>query len=258
VLDTIVDPALRPKLARHIAALYAPVARAVGWKPAANEPASRRRLRTDVLYALALQLDDKATLDEAARLGRRYLGIGGDGKPHPDAVDPDLVGLALAAAARQGDAKVFDAILAQAVATPDAQLRGRLLVALGSVRERSLLDRALGVALDARVPASERLYTLFVPLSTLETRDQAWAWLAQHFDELAKALPDRHAGRIPGLYKVCDGKRADAVRDFFGSRAEAYTGMPRELAHALETSAQCAARADAQRTSVDGYARPFR
>jgi peptidase M1-like protein/ERAP1-like protein len=258
VLDTIVDPTLRPKLARHIAGLYAPIARAVGWKPATNEPASRRTLRTEVLSALALQLDDKATLDEAARLGRRYLGIGGDGKLHPDAVDPDLLGLAVAAALRQGDATVFDAVLARAVAATDAQLRSRLLVALGSVRDGSLLERALGLALDPRLRANERLFTLFFPLSTLETRDQAWAWIEHHFDELAKLLPDRHAARILGAYKICDGKRADAVRNFFGSRAEAYSGMPRELAHALEYAEQCAARAAAQRASVDAYARPFR
>ena len=257
-LDTIVDPSLRPKLARHVAALYAPTARAVGWRPSPTEPPWRKKLRTGLLGALATQLDDKATLDEAARLGRRWLGIGGDGKPHRDAVDPDLLGLALAAAARQGHAKVFDTIVAQLEAATDSQLRSRFLLALGSVRAPALLDRALALALDPRLRANERLLALAIPLATLETRDQAWAWLEAKFDELAKLLPDRYAGYIPSLFRICDARRADQLRSFFTPRAETYTGMPRKLAQALEDAAQCAARADAQRACVDAYARAAR
>ena len=183
------------------------------------------------------------------------LGVGGDGAFHPEVVDPDLASTALGAAMRTGDAKVFDALVARFAGSEDAQIRQRMLGALASTRDPALLRRALDLSLDPRLRQNERLTIVGALLATLETRDVAWTWLTAHFDALVPMLPDRYAGFMPRFYKVCDATRADAVRAFFTPRVDKLTGGPRNLALALETAEQCAARVAAQQASVDRYER---
>jgi alanyl aminopeptidase len=255
--DFMVTGARRTSLRARIAKLYAPAVAKLGWKPAANDPPWRRLFRSDVYNFVALHLEDRALVAEAARLGRRMLGVGaaGDGTFHPEVVDPDLASTALGAAMRSGDATVFDALVARFAGSEDAQIRQRMLGALASTRDPALLGRALDLSLDPRLRQNERLTIVGALLGTLETRDVAWTWLTAHFDALVPMLPDRYAGFVPRFYKVCDPTRADALRVFFTPRVDKLTGGPRNLALALETADQCAARVAAQQASVDRYER---
>jgi len=248
----LVDGAARQALRAHIARLYAPAVAALGWKATATDSPARRLYRAKLLDFLAIDIADPATQREAARLGRRLLGLDRDRVRHPDAVDPDLADTALEAAARTGGAAVFDALVAELGRTEDAQIRERILGALSGVREPALIARALELSLDPKLRKTERLAPLRL-LASIETRDVAWAWLKAHFDELAALLPDRYGGRLPQMYKVCDPARAEEVRAFFTPRVDKLTGGPRNLAQALETAQQCAARVDAQRDSVERY-----
>jgi len=241
--------ALRARIAR----LYAPAVAALGWTPSAQDRPWRRRLRTELLGFLALKIQDPPVLAEAARRGRRLLGLERDGVRHPDAVAPDLADVALSAAARTGGAAAFDALVAELARSADAQVRQRTLVALASAREPALVARALDLALDPRLRKNERVVALGALLKAADTHAAAWTWLTVHFDALAPELPDRFAGQIPRQIRLCDRARIDEVRAFFAPRIDKYTGAPRNLAQALEAAAQCAARASAQRDSVFAY-----
>jgi alanyl aminopeptidase len=251
----LVDGKARDAWRARIARTYAPAVASLGWTPSATERPWRRLFRETLLGALALQLEDPAVLGEAARRGRRLLGLDRDHLVHPDAVAPDLAGTALAAAARTGGAAVFDALVAELARSQDAQLRQRLLVALASAREPALVGRALDLALDPRLRQNERLIALKPLLGALATRDAAWTWLTAHFDALVAMLPDRFGGRLPDMLAMCDEPRIAQVRAFFTPRVDKLTGGPRNLAQALESAAQCVARAGAQRASVLGYLR---
>ena len=61
----------RAKFRAHVTQLYLPVAKTLGWKPAATDDSWRRSARTAILGYLALDVDEKTTLDEAARLRTR-------------------------------------------------------------------------------------------------------------------------------------------------------------------------------------------
>ncbi len=244
----VLDGKPRDAMRAHVARLYAPVVRALGWTATPTEPAWRRTFRPRLLEFLALVIEDKALLDEAARLGRRYLA--GDTR----AVDPDLVALALAGVARRGDAAVVDALIAKLVHADDAQLRQQILSALGNVRTPALVERALELSLDPRLHANERLTVLARLLQAIETRDAAWAWLGTHFDALVALLPDRYGGYLPSMLAACDPTRTAALATFFTPRVDALTGGPRNLANAIDAGKQCAALVAAQRGSVTGFA----
>jgi hypothetical protein len=123
------------------------------------------------------------------------------------------------------------------------------------VRDPALVDRALALGLDGRLRENERLTIVATLLAFVETRDAAWHWLQAHFDELVPILPDRYAGFVPLLVSPCDPARTEELRAFFTPRIDKLTGGPRNLAHAIETATQCAARASAQRDSVATYLR---
>ena len=250
VLDFALDDTLRSAMREYIDQLYAPTVKSLGWASSPAEKPWQRLLRSRLLAFLALGTEDKSTLDAAAKLGRAYLGIGGDGKLHPEAVDADLAGIALSAAARKGDAKFFDALLQRLAESQDAPLRRRLLGAMANVRDPALVQRALDIALDPQLRANERLFTLASLLDAVPTRDVAWAWLKAHFDALAPLLPDRFGGALPGIPRFCDAEHADDLRAFFTPRVEKLTGGPRNLAQALERTEQCRLRAAAQAASA--------
>jgi alanyl aminopeptidase len=248
----MVDGAARQALRAHIARLYAPAVAQLGWTPSRTDSPVRRQYRVRLLDFLALGIEDPAQLREAARRGRRWLGLDGDHVRHPDAVDPDLTGVALWAAARTGGADVFEALVGELARSEDAQVRERILVAVSGARDPALIGRALDLSLDPKLRKNEHLVPLRL-LGMADTRDTAWAWLKLHFDALAPMLPDRFGGRIPGMYAICDAQRADDLRAFFTPRVEQLTGGPRSLAQALEGAQQCAARLAAQRDSVQRY-----
>jgi cytosol alanyl aminopeptidase len=246
----IVEGAQRATLRARIARLYGPALASLGWKPAVTDRPWRRLFRAKLLEFLALDIEHPAVLAEAARLGRRMLGLDRLPGRNPDAVAPDLAGIALAAAVRKGGPDVFDAVLAELARTDDAQLRQRTLTALASTRDPALVTRALDLALDRQLRKSERLVTVEELLRSLETRDLAWSWLEAHFDTLAPLLPDRFGGRIPRAFTLCDPQRIQAVRAFFAPRIDKLTGGPRNLAQALERAEQCIQLVAAQRDSL--------
>jgi len=258
VADTMLDGEPRKALRAHVARLYAPAVASLGWTPAATDTSWRRTFRSNLLSFLALDIEAPAVLGEAARRGRRMLGLDRDHARHPDEVSPDLAGTVLAAAARTGGPEVFGALVDVLAGSEDAQLRQRLLGALGDVRQPALVARALDFSLDPRLRKNERLNVLAKLLGALATRDVAWAWLQAHYDELVPLLPDRFGGRLPSMMAACDAKRAEQLRAFFTPRVEQLTGGPRNLAQALEVAEQCEARVAAQRDSIERYAAALR
>ncbi len=255
LIEEVLDDASAAKLRARVRALYAPAAASLGWKHAPGESSWRALERTNLLTFLAMRMDDAKLLAEGARLGRAYLGLdakasGGDGALHPEAVDADLAGLAAACAVRAGDVRIWETVERAAYKAEDPTKRRELLVALASTTDPALARRALDLALGSKLRKNERLVTVQALLDGRATRDLAWAWLRERFDELADMLPDRYPGYVPLTIRACDAKRADEVNAFFAPRVPSHTGGPRNLALAIERMRSCAALADEQRRSA--------
>lgn len=227
--------------------LYRPVLARLGLKPKRpDEDGETRQLRARVLSFLALSMNDQAALDKAAALGRAYLGFGKDNQLHPEAVEPSLVGAALAAAVRKDGAPLADALMKLLDDSEDALLRGRVISALASATDPALAARARALVLDPRLRANERLTPLFIQASQPETREDTWTFVQERYDDIVAALPDTHRGALPwATESFCSEEQAQAVEAFLAPRAEKLPGAPRNLASALESIRLCAARVKA-------------
>jgi alanyl aminopeptidase len=239
----------RPRVNAYAVKLFAPVLERVGFSGARGESASTRRLRRQIIDLLA-QSRDPAVLKEAVARGLAYAGLT-DGKFHPEAVDPDLAGLVLGIAVEEGDQKIFDALVDRLAHTDDAEIRGRILGALGQARDATRSARVLALSLDPRLRKDEGLTEVFSQADDYRTRQAAWAWLQANFETLVQKVPESYAAFIPYVAtSFCDTQHADEATAFFSPRAGKHDGMPKNLRQAVESMHLCAAQAAAQRESA--------
>ncbi|MBI2395738.1 MAG: M1 family metallopeptidase [Deltaproteobacteria bacterium] len=254
--EWLFDTPLRPNVEGWARKLYGKTGAALGFgapKKSVEESPERTFLRQNVLWFLATIGRDPAVRKEAAAHGRAWIGFGKDDQLHPEAVDPNLAGLALSVAAEDGDAKLFDAILAHLARTDDASVRFRLLSAIGAFRDPTLVARAQALTLDERLHTSELFVPLSVQLGAVETRESAWAWLRTNFDAVVARLSPARAGWLPYHVRFCDPAHADEVEAFFSPRIAALEGGPRNLATSLESMRLCIARRNAHDESLRAF-----
>ena len=228
--------------------LYAPTWKALGWEAAkgAVEDGDRALLRREVVSFLAWTARDPALRRDAVERGRAYVGAGKDGAMHPEVVDRQIAGTVLRVAGSEGDAALFDALLALLAQADKEVVRDRILWALASVQRPELAARALDLTFDPRVRGDEALIPLSGQLAQPETRDAAWTWLEGHVDAVLARLPPARAARLAWSGAAfCDAAHADAIQRLFGERASKLDGGPREIAGAVESVRLCVARREA-------------
>ncbi len=245
-------PADRDAIEKQARRVFGPAWKAVGWEAAKGktDDDERRSLRSDLLAFMVFTAHDPVVRKEAIAKGRAYVGYGEDGGLHPDAVDRDLAGICLAAAAEEGDAPFFEHLVRHLGRTTDEVVKTRLVAAIGSFRAPDLAARALAFTFDPSVPAPERSTILDSQLGAPETRDAAWQWFQTNVDELAAKRPPERRGGLPwfGTY-FCDRAHADQLSALFAERIQKLDGGPRILASALEALHLCSARRAVQEPS---------
>jgi alanyl aminopeptidase len=253
--DWLWGDALVPKIEAYARGLYAHRTKDLGWDPPKKDASPEAAvLRQRLLGFLAGTGRDPAVRREAKKRGLAYLGIGGDGKLHPEAVDPELTGLALSVAAEDGDAALFDGILDRLAKSEDQVIRGRLLGALGSFRAPDLAARARDLVLDPRVRVGETLSTVWQQLGDPRTRDAAWAWFSTHLDEVITKVSPARGGFLPYVgNSYCDEKHLAELDALFATRVNKLDGGPRILQSVEESIRLCIAR----RTAQDASTREF-
>jgi len=253
--DGVADDATRPRLHAMTRRLYAPLWARLGWQPA---PAARSdpdavALRGEIARTLALDAEDPALRTAAASRGRAAVA---GGVWHADAVPPELRDVALAVAAEVGDRAFFERLLAVHGATQDPALRRGILAALGRVRDPALSRRALDLSLGDALPVAEAPVAFAAQMRRRESRDAAWAWLRDRWDELfARVGPTWIFAWTAELGAFCDEDRAAEVAAFLGPRLAAAPAGPEAVEETTLAIRRCAALADAQRESAARFFR---
>ena len=174
----VADPD-RPALQSFIRALFAGSGADLGWDPRPGEDDERRLRRAAVLRALALVARDPASVEAAIERYRRHL-------KEPQALDPNLLDIVVATAARNADEQRFEEIRARAAAELDPAAKRRYLHALAMVEHPKLVQRAVDLALDPFVQMQDFASYLGTLLGNRATRDAGWRLMRERWSEVRK------------------------------------------------------------------------
>jgi aminopeptidase N len=237
VRSDLLDDAAHAKWEKFIAKTYGARAKQLGWKSKAGESDDTRQVRPTVMALVAIGAEDKALQAEAVKLARAWLA---DHK----AVDADMVGVVLGAAAHHGDRKLYDEVLDAAKKAPDREERARLVGTLGAFDDPAIAKDALDLVLSGTFDLRESGSIVFGLFGGRHTREIAYAWLKDHFDGFAKLMRDDELmWTIAGIAgSFCDQAHRDDAAAFFGERAKKVDGAEQALQNALEGDDLCIAR----------------
>jgi len=240
------DDALYAKYTKWFVATYKPLAAKLGWKRLAKDSDDRQRLRASVVTSVAYH--DAAMQKEAVKLAKAWLA---DRK----AVDDDLADGVLAAAARNGDAALFDAILAAAKQPRDRGEQQRLLGALGGFTDPALVDRALGFLLATEFDLRDSLSIGNSILYRRETRAKAVAFLEAHLDEILKRMREDEASWLLSAIAeaACDAPTVTRLETLVMPRAKQVAGAEASATRGFEISRQCIAATQRQVPALTTY-----
>jgi alanyl aminopeptidase len=247
-----VPEAARPAYEKAIRALFGKAARQLGFAPRRGEPEDTSLLRPVLVALVADQGNDPALLAEARRLTEAWLGDHG-------AIAPEMVDTVLRLAASRGDRALHDRVLAALQGAKELSDRRRLLDALGAFRDPQLVSEQLALILGDAPALTETIDLLDDAAAWRGTRALAWTFLVAHFDDLAKRLPKERVGGLIGLgLGECSQAGRDATSAFFGERAKAVLGGPREYQQTLESFDLCVAFRARQTASLTKFLERYR
>ncbi|MBI1786576.1 MAG: M1 family metallopeptidase [Acidobacteria bacterium] len=240
---------LKPVYRRFLANTYAARARELKTKPGEEDEA--RLLRPSLLSVTAIAAQDGQLIEEAKKLALAWLD---DRK----AVDPDMMGLVLSTAARNGDRALFERFRAEAKKVKERRERQTLLGAMGSFRDPEILKTARSIALSDEFDVREAVPLLFAGAGDPRTRESAFLFIKENFDAIVAKLPTDFGAFLPFVASgFCDaGHRAEAEA-FFKDRVTKFPGGPRNLSQALERMSQCIAAKEKQQPSLVEFLKSY-
>jgi alanyl aminopeptidase len=235
-------PELRGNVTSYASRLYRKRYKQLGWQARRRDSSDTKLLREAVIRFMVMDVRDQEARTRAARLGRAYAGY--RTKSKEVVVDPQIAGLVLAAAVQESGAGLFDHLLVRLDSSSDATTRNRVLSALGHAEDPVLSARALDLSLDPRLRVNEIGQLLRGQFHNPRTRERAWAWLTEHFDELTARFGTSRGGGMPWYAaSFCSEEAAAEVQRFFEPRVAELAGGPRNLAGVVEAISLCAKKA---------------
>jgi alanyl aminopeptidase len=243
----VVPKALRPNRARFVRKMFADRARSLGWVSRKGEDDEVRLMRPTLLSWAANTGEDPQLIARAKQLADKWLT---DRK----AIDPDLVGLVLGIAARNGDRALFERLRTAAKAEQERKDRNLMLGAMADFRDPEIVKAALAITLTDEFPARESIGLWWGALAEEDTRELAYQFMKTNLDQLLARLPrDSGASFIGAGAMFCDEAHRDDAAAFFKDKAPGYLNGPRSYARMIEKADLCIARRNAIAASVAAF-----
>ncbi len=223
-------PAEKDALAQWIRRNFGPVYARIG-PPRDSDSPDTRELRAVLFSALGFYGKDPAVIAEAHSITEQYLA-------DPASVEPTLRQTALALAARNGDAALFDHFQKIYETSTNPELQIGALQRLAQFQNPSLVERALDFAVSGKVRNQDAAFQLAIALDTDENRDQAWQFIQSHWDKVqAQFTTEMGARLVSSTGSFCSATRRDSVEQFFAEHKVAAADSA--LRHAIEVINGC-------------------
>ena len=218
-------PEEKAALAAWIRRTFAPVYAKLG-PPSPGDSPNTRQLRAHLFGLLGYYGKDPAILAEAGQIGDSYIA-------NPASVDPTLGQTALAVAAENGNAALFDKLQHVFETSTDPELQQSALRLLAQFLDPALVERSLDYALSGKVHNQDAAIQIAIALYIPQNQDQAWKYLENHWDKASTFLtPELGADLVSAAGSFCSAEARDSVQSFF--TAHKVPAAESSLKHALE------------------------
>jgi ERAP1-like C-terminal domain len=234
----------RIQLAAVLRRQFDPIYAALG-APEKNESYDRQQLR-GVLFELLGAAKDPAVLAEARQVTDRVYA---PGSKVDKTLNSTLSDAAVLLTTRNGDAALYEKILAVSKDPSDPGEQANALHMLARFKDPALVTRTLDYAVSGQVRNQDSWTVLAALLANRETSNQTWAYFQQNWDKVhAQFTTDSGVRVVAATGYFCSVKQRDDVVSFFAThKVEA---SERTLAKAIDSMNDCIQLRAAQEPSL--------
>jgi len=188
-----------------------PAMKEIGYQSKPGESDEQRTLRSRLFNALGYDARDPEALEQARSIADKALA-------DPSSVDHELAGVALALAALNGDAGLYDRIMAALKHPQSPEEYYIYLFTLPRFGDQKLLQRTLDFAISPEVRSQDALGVVTSVMRNPAGQKLAWDFVRQHWPEIEKAGGPFASAEVVGATSVfCDTGSRDQVTEFFSA-----------------------------------------
>ncbi len=220
----------RKGLAAWICSTFGPQLAKLG-KPSEGDSPNTRELRAQLFNLLGSYGKDPAVIAEAKEIAEKYIA-------DPGSVEATLGQTALAVAARNGDAALFDKLqkVYETSANPEFQQGALRLLAM--FQDPPLVNRGLDYAMSGKVRNQDSAIQVAIALQDVSTRDQTWKYVVTNWDKVqAQFTTGSGAYVVDSAASFCSTEGRDGVQKFFAEHKVPNSSV--SLRHAIERINGC-------------------
>jgi aminopeptidase N/puromycin-sensitive aminopeptidase len=194
--------------------------------PKENDSSNNRELRAELLALLGNYGKDPAVLAQARETAAKYLANFGS-------VDATFGQTALAIAARNGDAALFDQLQKIYETSANPELQEGALRLLAQFENPALVQRSLDYAVSGKVRNQDAVIQFAIALQIDENREQAWSYIQNNWEKvLAQFTTEMGAILVSSTGNFCSAEGRDSVEHFFSTHK--VPSSDKALKHAIE------------------------
>ena len=199
--------------------------------PSPSDSPNARRLRADLFGLLGYYGKDPAVLAEARQIAGKYLD-------NRASVEPSLGQTALAIAAINGDAALFDRLKHIYETSNDPDFQETALRLLVEFENPTLLRRALDLAVSSKVRNQDAAIQFVIALDIDANRDETWQYMKDNWDKVKAQLTTTMGAYVVGATAgFCSDAAREDVQSFFAAHPVPASDV--SLKHAVERINGC-------------------
>ncbi|HSY99166.1 MAG TPA: M1 family metallopeptidase [Terriglobales bacterium] len=229
--EHLVNSADRESYDLWVRQLLTPAAKDVGWAPRPGEPSDQSSVRAQLMHALGYTARDPEVEAVARKLTEQAM-------QDPSSVDHELLSVALSITARDGDATLYDQVLARLKTAKTPEERYVYQAILTRFSDPKLLERTLEYAISPDVRSQDAPYVIRDVMQNPAGTRLAWDFARVHWNDVANLGGAFGGGvivRATGSF--CDASLRDEVNDFFATHQS--PASERGLKQSLERINYC-------------------
>ena len=227
----LVDDSDRPAFQLWVRHLLQPLKRQLGFEPKPGDSDNLKNLRATVLHTLGFIGADPEVLAEAHKKTLETL-------QDSAAVSPELVPVFFSLAAKNGDAELYDKVLAKMKSAVAPENYYLYLHTLCEFSDPKLLTRTLDDSISGDVRSQDVKGVIGRVMENPAGGDLAWNFVRSHWAEISRVGgPFRSGDIIRAAASFCSEEKQSQVGAFFSSHATQTSG--RLLKQTLEKIGYC-------------------